>query len=120
MWKEIIQEGLHWVWNSKVELGILITVVCTRKSLWQYFVHDPITGGNGRTQPDELAKWLLMASFIGMLFTYPTVKWPMELFAFVLLSVVAIAKLDKLVELGVNFFTKKKGGTEIDDNIINK
>lgn len=96
---ETLTTFIAWIADNYIYLLALLVIITNRKSLWKYFVRDPLTGGNGHTQPDELAKWLLMVSFIAMLATYSHVKWPMQLFAMVLLSVVAIAKLDTAVEV---------------------
>ena len=120
MWIEIMQSVASWFWDNKITLSIIGVVVANRKALWKYFVHDPITGGNGVTQPDELAKWLLLATFIGMMFTYITIKWPLELFGMILLAVVGIAKLDKVVEALTAIYKGRKDGTKIDNNTIGK
>ena len=120
MWIEILKDGGHWIWENKIHLSILLVVFFNRKSLWKYFIKDPITGGNGMTKPDELAKWLLMASFIGMLFTYQAVSWPMTLFAMVLLSVIGIAKLDKVLDVISTLRQSKKDGMKIDNNKLEK
>lgn len=112
---EVVEAFAVWLWENRVGVFTFSIIFFNRKSLWKYFVRDPLTGGNGHTHPDELAKWLLMVSFIAMLGTYKIMQWPMSLFAMILLSVVAIAKLDTVVEIigkAVSNFNKGKQDKE--------
>ena len=112
-WHEIIM----WLWAEKLYIFALVIILFNRKSLWKFFVKDPITGGNGSTQPDELAKWILINSYVGMLFTHEAVQWPLTLYFMVLTAIIGIAKLDKVLEVLLAWLQSKKGGTKIDDNI---
>jgi hypothetical protein len=55
-WQEIVSKA----WESRLQLLALITVVVYGRTLYREWLFNPVAGGNGKLQMDELAKLVIL------------------------------------------------------------
>ena len=55
---------LTWIWSNAWELIALFAVIRYGKILGKILLFDPLAGGNGKVQMDELAKFLILIVFV--------------------------------------------------------
>lgn len=100
---QVVLFGLMWLLtNIWVILG-LVFVMINRKVLFESLFLQPIRGGNGVTQTNELAKWIMCA-----LLVYGVVSTNVHenVIGMLILGVAAIAGVQHAFKDGVKF-TKK-------------
>jgi hypothetical protein len=105
----MIIEFLAWLWEYRLELLVVALVLFYGKSFYTTYIFNPLAGGNGKVQMDEIAKAILLVMIVkasqregkSVEQVYPDIYWIM-LFA----SVCAIAA----IKPGFAAFKKVKDG----------
>jgi hypothetical protein len=65
---EKLIEIYNWMYNHIGMIAFVLFVIWERKVLFRGLFLEPIRGGNGKTQMDELAKWIMIWLLVGMVY----------------------------------------------------
>lgn len=112
---EIINEVIAWLKINWVFLTMLTAMAWYGKTGFKLFIFEPLAGGNGHIQMDELAKGIVLGILI--LATYKDGsrlhEWPYfsdAFYAILLAGVFGIAAIKPATDVLTSYFNKKKDG----------
>lgn len=97
---------LAFAWENRYALVLLLIILIWGKRLYYIYVHDPITGSDGKVQMNEIAKAILLiiawraTEYEGKSIeqTYPEIFW-----VCILGAIALIAKLKHHIEYVSNY-----------------